>query len=113
MDELVVAFKLRSVNINENLYRRDGFSYIKSRYIDEEVNPDGRLKKPRIGDSYLACGLVTSIVQRFKPFLNGWEVQTQNSIYRFFTASMLEVDNIAKDNNLNNKEEVGLVCYWT
>ena len=71
------------------------------------------LSSPKKGSRYCTCHLVTSPVVDFKPFKNGWEVQTENSLYQFFITDMEEIERLVKENNFTGPRRLGSeAMYW-
>ena len=62
---------------------------------------------PAIGFQYFCCNLITSRVVNFKPIADGWEVQTENSMYRFFLGTVEKAEEIAKEMGLSGPSQLG------
>lgn len=102
----VVALKING-KVNPLCY--GGYTYLKTRpveYCSFELTKDNRLPVPQIGYRYSACNLVTTPVVSYKSYENGWEVQTRNSLYRFFISNGETVESIAKENGFTGPRKI-------
>jgi hypothetical protein len=118
-DKYIVALKLRG-KVNPFCY--GGYTYLKARPVDDEVAMDlstssgsQLLPEPVVGKKYYSCHLITSPVVEFKTFGNGWEVQTENSLYRFILASRGEIERIVQENGFSGPKGMSNVpeaMYW-
>lgn len=113
MDKYVVALKIKG-KISPT-YQFQAYSYLKAKQIDENILDINNLKlsEPIKGEQYVACNLFTSNVIDYKPFKDGWEVQTENSLYRFYYSNMDEIEAIVKENNFRGPKSMGFGLYWS
>lgn len=115
--QYIVALKLNG-KISMGTYGSN--TYIKARPVGDQelvsMAAGGEpLCCPEKGRSYINCNLITSLVVDFKPFRNGWEVQTENSLYRFFIADMDEIERLAEESNFSGPRrlsDVSRALYW-
>jgi hypothetical protein len=74
------------------------------------------LPKPRVGESYFCCHLITSAVDSFhKRDDGGWCVKTMNSTYEFFEGTMEDAERIAEKMGLVGPSQVNppsMSLYW-
>lgn len=75
--------------------------YVKARYYPE----DFEIPKPQKDRGYYCCNLITSLVQDFEPYKDGWKVRTMNSTYLFYTDTMENAETLARENNLPERVE--------
>lgn len=115
--QYVVALK---VSGRVSLMTYGGYTYMKARPVDDKevidmvVNGE-LLHTPKKGSRYITCNLITSPVVDFERFRNGWEVQTENSLYRFFITNMDEIGRIAEENGFSGPRRINDVVeafYW-
>lgn len=114
MDKYIVVVKVKGKI--HNTYQYHAYSYLKARpyEIDEVLESNNRLlPEPEKNKSYIVCNIITSWVVDYKPFKNGWEVQTENSLYRFFVSDMNEINNLVKENNFKVSKKMGEALYWS
>jgi len=116
--QYVVALKVKG-KVNPFCY--GGYTYIKARPVDDQMVIDMTanckvLQTPVEGDRYFNCHLLTSPVVSFKSFKNGWEVQTENSLYQFFVTDMDEIKRLAGENKFSGPgklNDVSESLYWS
>ncbi|MGW8177494.1 MAG: hypothetical protein ACWGQW_01690 [bacterium] len=95
----IVALKLHG-KVNPMCF--GGCTYMKTRPVED----DSELATPTIGKRYFTCHLLTSPVVNYKPYGGGWEVETENSLYRFFFADREVVETIAKENGFTGPRRI-------
>lgn len=80
--------------------------YIKAR-------EDCTLMEPEIGERYWCCHVITSPVVSFYETPAGYIVNTKNSTYRCFVASLNDIDYLASANNLPQMfKHDSAALYW-
>lgn len=117
-NKYIVALKVKG-NVNPLCY--GGYTYLKARPIEEKdildmVDSESFLPSPKIGYRYNVCYLSTSPVIDFNPFKNGWEVKTENSLYRFIITDMDGIKCLVKENSFtgpNRINDESKAMYWS
>jgi hypothetical protein len=113
MSKYIVCMKVIG-KLNPMSY--NGFSYVKAYPIDSNMLMTGvDLPTPEVDKPYKACNIITSLVRNYRVYNDGWEVETLNSIYRFFVMDMKQIEELVEKNNLNGPKRISNVSeafYW-
>ena len=70
--------------------------------------------EPTVGNRYGCCRMLTSNVESYMKAENGWLIETEHSSYLYFLSeSMEDLEEMAKRDNLTNKEiSLSGATYW-